>query len=272
MTDILEVDEILCFISNKLDSVPNDQLVTICVNSFEATDIKSSKLRLFKKVGRGPDDVQPSDGGIKFIARKGANCTTNNVQDIITLFLELGSDAPSFAAVNLNRMPPISIESVDIKALLKLVETLSTDVSTLKKCVHTQQKTISEMHDAMAAQRAQNDQIMTYASATASVPDSRRAAPSDTGNPPTGNRQNNAAPSGTGNAPIANDNQNGNGSVITTILEVKLKIHPVLGGGILLREIKNPREMLEKFPVFNATSGLIFLSHGCPQTVRRMIL
>lgn len=112
-------------------------------------------------------------------------------------------------------MPPISIESVDIKALLKLVETLSTDVSTLKKCVHTQQKTISEMHDAMAAQRAQNDQIMTYASATASVPDSRRAAPSDTGNPPTGNRQNNAAPSGTGNAPIANDNQNGNGSVIT---------------------------------------------------------
>lgn len=169
-------------------------------------------------------------------------------------------------------MPPISIESVDIKALLKLVETLSTDVSTLKKCVHTQQKTISEMHDAMAAQRAQNDEIMTYASATASVSDSRRAAPSDTGNPPTGNRQNNAAPSGRGNAPIANDNQNGNDSVITNSGSKVENPPRSRRRNIIAGNKKNPREMLVKFPVFNATNGLIFLSHGCPQTVRRMIL
>ena len=64
MSDI-ENDEILCYISNRLDSVPNDQLVATCVNSFEAFEIKDSTLQLFNKCERGPENDNPPAGSTK---------------------------------------------------------------------------------------------------------------------------------------------------------------------------------------------------------------
>ena len=52
--NVCEVDEILCYIANKLDSLPAEQLVNICATSFDDADIKASKLRLFTKFNRGP--------------------------------------------------------------------------------------------------------------------------------------------------------------------------------------------------------------------------
>ena len=156
MGEVLEVDEILCYISNKVDVVPNEQLVDICVNSFDSNEISASKLRLFTKCERGPDN-DPPDEGVKFIARRGPNSAKNNVQDIIGLLLELGADAPLFAAVNLNKLPPISIENIDVKALLKMVESLNTDVQVLKKCVSKQQLTITDLHETVRAQNVPSE-------------------------------------------------------------------------------------------------------------------
>ena len=117
MSDI-EIDEILCYISNRIDSVPNDQLVAICVNSFEASEIKDSKLRLFNKCERGPENDDPPPGCTKYQARRGVNSANNNVQDIIALMQELGTNCPSYAAVNLNKLPPITLDIIDVKALL----------------------------------------------------------------------------------------------------------------------------------------------------------
>ena len=42
------VDELLCFIANKLDYVGAEELISLCVKSFSEADIKESKLTLFK--------------------------------------------------------------------------------------------------------------------------------------------------------------------------------------------------------------------------------
>ena len=47
------VDELLCFISNKIDYVTCDELVALCTKSFTAVNIKESKLTRFNACNRG---------------------------------------------------------------------------------------------------------------------------------------------------------------------------------------------------------------------------
>ena len=95
------IDELLCYISCKLNLMKCDDLVSLCINSFTDSTIVASKLGLFEACKRGPNDPPPTGGGIKYQRRRGNNSMENDVRDIITLFQEMGSRAPKFAAVDL---------------------------------------------------------------------------------------------------------------------------------------------------------------------------
>ena len=50
------VDELLCYIANKINVFATDYLEKLCLNAFSAEKIEASKLTLFNACNRGPDD------------------------------------------------------------------------------------------------------------------------------------------------------------------------------------------------------------------------
>ena len=131
------VDELLCFISNKIDYVTCEELVALCTKAFTAVNIKESKLTLFNTCQRGPSDT-PSETGIKYRSCRGDSSNENNVKDMITLFQELGATAPKFAAVNLNLIPVVSADKVDVSALFQMVTKLSNEVGRISQAMYKQ--------------------------------------------------------------------------------------------------------------------------------------
>ena len=131
------VDELLCFISNKIDYVTCDELVALCTKSFTAVNIKESKITLFNAGNRGPSDP-PSETGIKYRNCRGDHSNDNNVKDMITLFQELGATAPKFAAVNLNLIPVVSADKVDVNALFQMITKLNNEVGRISQAVYKQ--------------------------------------------------------------------------------------------------------------------------------------
>ena len=152
------IDELLCFISWKLQVLTTDELVKVCADTFTEANIVESKLRLFTASSRGPG-LDPVGNGIKFTRRQGDKRIENNLKDIIMLFQELGADAPKFAAADLNILPKCDTvnahpsygtQASDIQCLLKAISDLRSDVSALTKTVASQQETISELVKAIA--------------------------------------------------------------------------------------------------------------------------
>ena len=163
MADTIIIDELLCFITNKLDIVPCDDLVTLCTKTFDETTIRESKLTLFNACHRGPEHEAPPDG-IKYRKCKGSNSAENNIKDVITLFQELGADAPKFAAVNLNILPDMT----DVDRLYALVSRLKTDVTGLAGMVKMQNVEIAALKG-IVINKVNTTQVPTYADSMKTV-------------------------------------------------------------------------------------------------------
>ena len=143
MTDIV-VDEILCYISNAMDTVPSEDLVGICCHAFELGEIRQSKLKFFTLCKRLKDDTNIPAGGIKFIPRRGESAV-NDIKDIMKLFQELGTEIPVFAAVNLKVVPSLSNTDDNVTKLIVAVESLKAEVLSLKTGSEQQRKTMGEI-------------------------------------------------------------------------------------------------------------------------------
>ena len=164
MVQTVIVDELLCFISSKLDYVSCDELVSLCINAFSDIVIKKSKVTLFKTCQRGPDDPVPMTG-IKYRACKGPHRMENNVKDMLALFQELGDTAPPFAAVNLNILPTVSADKVDVTSLVNMINKLTADVSFMSKAMNRQNELIVTLQNAVTNVHKTLDDIpvVTYA-------------------------------------------------------------------------------------------------------------
>ena len=125
------VDELLCFIANKLQILQCEELIHMCTNVFTDVNIKDSKLKFFNAINRGPQHAQPITG-IKYQARKGTKSSETNLKDIISLFQELGADAPRFAAVDLQRLP----DMWDVHNLLTMMSRINKEVFNIAASVN----------------------------------------------------------------------------------------------------------------------------------------
>lgn len=102
-TQEIIIDELLTFVQNKSNTL-DEHIVQICVSNFTDSEIEKSKATLVNSL---------STSGSRTVNRKG--------EDTLQLFKE--SDPaiqPFFVARNLNRLPPVSFDHVDISRLLKV--------------------------------------------------------------------------------------------------------------------------------------------------------
>ncbi|KAI5640819.1 hypothetical protein NE865_06927 [Phthorimaea operculella] len=120
---VIIIDEFLTFVQNKIDVLDELSITQICATNFTESDIETSKTTLFQAV---------PDGG-RCMLRKGEDKTKKNIKDVIKLFKEVDPNLqPTFVAKNLNRLPPVSFDHVDVTRLLKDVTMLKTELLTLR--------------------------------------------------------------------------------------------------------------------------------------------
>ena len=108
------VNELLCFITNKMLTLPMQMIVQLCVNFYDDDIILSAKTQLH--------ELRPCENTTRVIRRKGPNRKESSVEDIYKFLDELGENVPTFVAHDLAALPPITFENIDLCTLLRAVQ------------------------------------------------------------------------------------------------------------------------------------------------------
>ena len=61
--------------------------------------------------------------------RKGPNKKSCDMGDILALFHELGSNTPTFVALDLSKLPPVSVDYVDMSSMMKDIISMKADLT-----------------------------------------------------------------------------------------------------------------------------------------------
>lgn len=117
------VNELLTFIQNKLDVLDELSVVQICSSNYTDEEIENAKTKLYSMI---------SDGS-RCVTRKGEDKKKKNLKDILKLFKETDPDKhPQFVAKDLNRLPPVTFDHVDVSRLLKDLTQLKSELNFIK--------------------------------------------------------------------------------------------------------------------------------------------
>ena len=126
------MDEILCFVQNKIDLLPPPMSIgDLCTATFTENDIEVSKRRLFELCAHDSCTCMHKCIGPKQSAQ--------NIEDIIRLLQEKGTDTPTFVTLDLAKLPPVLFDSIDVSALLHSIQQNEAEINLLTDCVTTQQ-------------------------------------------------------------------------------------------------------------------------------------
>ena len=120
------INETLCYIQNKMDNMPTDELCKIVIEFFTGGQIESAKTMLYESC----EGIE----GERMKKRKQPNKHLNNVRDIIDRFNEVGLAAPQFVARNLSNMPPTALGGFDIAKIVKSLADIA-EVFGVLKCL-----------------------------------------------------------------------------------------------------------------------------------------
>ena len=129
------IDELLCFVSNKIDSVPASAIVQLCVSTYSPSQIEESKNVLFK--------IASSVSSSRKITRKNEMKSKHNIEDIIKLFQESDAITTVFVAADLSKLPPITFDSIDVSNLLNGISSIKADLEGLKDTM-TKHNTVAQ--------------------------------------------------------------------------------------------------------------------------------
>ena len=110
-------NELLCFLHNKMDILPQPMLVKATVDFYSDTEVKHAKDILFDKCGNA---VNPP---MKNTSRTGNGKKERHVIDMYSLLGRVPNErVPLLAAVNLARLPPFDLECFDLTTLSQPVK------------------------------------------------------------------------------------------------------------------------------------------------------
>ncbi|KAJ2947561.1 hypothetical protein O0L34_g17353 [Tuta absoluta] len=116
------INEFLTFVQNKIDSLDELSITQICASNFTEDEIESAKTILWKAV---PCETRN-------IVRKGEDKTKKNIKDCIKLLKDTDPiNHPTFVAKDLNRLPPVTFDHIDVTRLLKDMTHLKKEVQKL---------------------------------------------------------------------------------------------------------------------------------------------
>jgi hypothetical protein len=122
------INELLAYIQNKISIIDEDSLAKICVASFTSEDITVSKTLLLESLS---DEYRKK-------ARKGLGKENRELHDIISLFKVVDPDVmPVFVARELEKLPPITFDHLDVSKMLKDHVRLEADIREIKSSYAT---------------------------------------------------------------------------------------------------------------------------------------
>ncbi|XP_045502927.1 uncharacterized protein LOC123699922 [Colias croceus] len=118
----LVINELLTFVQNKHEVMDSESLARICATAFTKEDIEIAKAILFKCTDKR---------NIKRKNKDGKN--DKDLYDMIEIFKTVEPEKlPIFVARNLNKLPPITFDHVDVSRLLKDILIIQNDIKNIK--------------------------------------------------------------------------------------------------------------------------------------------
>lgn len=116
------VNELLAFVSHKVDTLPEPAIIQICMSAYSYDEIETARSIALKLLA-------PTK---KFMRRKDGS-EQKSLQEVIKLIKEFQPDClPAFVAMNLNKIPAVSFDYVDVTVFLKEMAVLRRDVANMK--------------------------------------------------------------------------------------------------------------------------------------------
>lgn len=118
------IDELLAYLQNKISVSDEETLVKICASSFSSEQIEKSNKLLVESL---PSDLRKS-------TRKGKGKDNRILSDIISLFKATDPDIlPVFVAKDLEKLPPLTVDHLDVSKLLKDLALVQAEIRTIKE-------------------------------------------------------------------------------------------------------------------------------------------
>ena len=113
------VNELLCFIFNKMNKLPQDHIIKLCSDFYDVEEIDAGKHLLYS------DTEHVRNSRLRYIKRKGENKKKNDLQDIMHAFnsIEL-CNMPTYVASDLGNLPPLTAYDTDVVGLHRDVQEL----------------------------------------------------------------------------------------------------------------------------------------------------
>ena len=107
--------ELLCFLCHKIDIMPDFLLVKVASEFYNEQEIREAKEIIFTHLATGERNIK----------RKGSDKNQQNVSDMIDIIHKADpEEIPLFGAFNLNKLPPLDMNSVDVVAMQKEIQML----------------------------------------------------------------------------------------------------------------------------------------------------
>ncbi len=117
------VNEVLCFVQNKMDNLPRESIVNMGKNFFDQHEILHAKKLLYELIPIGNRRLKVHRGDNK------------KMQDLNDIFFHLQCaplmDTPLFLALDIAKLPPLSGHSSDLSSVLSNMEALQSQVDVL---------------------------------------------------------------------------------------------------------------------------------------------
>ena len=125
----IHINEVITYLINKLDVIPHDMLLKITCDFYNEQEVENAKMVAFNTCGFATNE--------RMKRRQGPNRHASNVGDLIELLHKVPPRRmPKFVALNINRLPPIDTNHIDISVLLvemRNMRTQLTDLLSLKQ-------------------------------------------------------------------------------------------------------------------------------------------
>ena len=107
----------------KIDSVPTDALTRLVNENFSDSEVDAAKSLLCEHV----------DDAIKAGNKRGQHKKKHDLDDIVKMLVQCDrSSLPRFVALELSKLPPISIDCIDVSSLMRKQQLQEVEISNLK--------------------------------------------------------------------------------------------------------------------------------------------
>lgn len=117
------ISELLCFVQNSADVMDEESIIRLCESTFSEEEIEREKKLLFEAVVTS----------LPMKKRKRAGKTLRNLEDILVVIKETDPEKmPIYVARNLQKLPPVTFDHIDVSKLLKDIINLQYEVAKIK--------------------------------------------------------------------------------------------------------------------------------------------